>query len=101
MGSRIELQAKLEEILGSRNVYFQPPAGFRLNYPAIVYGLSKIRDSEANNQTYLRHRSYDITLIDPDPESEFVDDILNLPYCSFDRSFENDNLNHFTFTIYF
>ena len=101
MGSRIELQILLESILGSRNVYFQPSASLRLNYPAIVYSLSKIQAEHADDDKYLINRSYDLTLIDPDPDSQFVDKILKQPYCSFDRSFKSDNLNHFTFTIYF
>lgn len=101
MASRIELQLKLEEMLGSRNVYFQPPASIRLKYPAIVYSLSRLQPRHADNIKYKVDRSYDITLIDPDPDSQFVDKILEFPYCSFDRSFQSDNLNHFTFTIYY
>jgi len=33
MGTRLELQNLLENILGSRNVYFQPPENLKLNYP--------------------------------------------------------------------
>ena len=101
MASRIELQAKLEELLGSRNVYFQPPAGIKLRYPAIVYKLSRIQPRHADNMKYKIDRSYDITLIDPDPDSHYLNKLHELPYCSFDRSFQSDNLNHFTFTLYF
>ena len=101
MGSRIELQTILEDILGSRNVYYQPPANITLKFPAIVYSLSKIRHPYANNYKYLENRSYELTLIDPDPDSEYVNDILRLPHCEFDRLFKSDNLNHFTFTLYF
>ena len=37
MGTRLELQSKLEEILGSRQVYYQPPETVKMEYPAIVY----------------------------------------------------------------
>lgn len=101
MGSRIELQLLLEQILGSRNVYFQPPEGKRMDFPAIKYSLARINSRRANNDAYLRERSYEITLIDPDPDSRFIDEILKLPYCSFDRSLKSDNLNHFYFTLYY
>ena len=35
--TRLELQSVLEQTLGSRNVYFQPPASVKMKYPAIVY----------------------------------------------------------------
>ena len=42
MASRIKLQAKLEELLGSRNVYYQPPETLKIEYPAIIYSKSRI-----------------------------------------------------------
>ena len=101
MGNRIELHAVLEELLGSRNVYFQPPASLLLKYPAIVYGLSKLQPVYAGDKKYKVDRSYDITLIDPDPDSQIVEKLHALPYSRFDRVFKSDNLNHFTFTLYF
>lgn len=101
MGSRIELQSKLEDVLGSKNVYFQPPENIKMKYPAIIYSLSKIQHSYANGEKYLRNRSYELILIDPDPESKYVDGILEFKYCEFDRQYKYDNLNHYIFTIYF
>ena len=37
MANRLDLQALLEDLLGSRNVYYQPPESVKMNYPAIVY----------------------------------------------------------------
>ena len=42
MKTRLELDEELVKILGSKNVYFQPPESLKLNYPAIVYSLSNI-----------------------------------------------------------
>ena len=39
MANRLDLQALLEDLLGSRNVYYQPPESDKMNYPAIVYAL--------------------------------------------------------------
>ena len=39
MAPRLDLQKLLVELLGSDNVYFQPPPSVQMNYPAIVYKL--------------------------------------------------------------
>lgn len=100
MHSRIDLQNKFEEILGSRNVYFQPPSSVKMQYPAIVYSRSDVVPEFANDGLYLYSPRYEVILIDKNPDSEFVEKILNLPYCRFDRHYEADQLNHDVFTIY-
>ena len=42
MDKRQTLQSELEAILGSRNVYYQPPANLKMQYPAIRYKKQKI-----------------------------------------------------------
>lgn len=101
MASRLNLQTELEELLGSRNVYFQPPASVQMKYPAIRYSLQDIENRHADDQTYKQAKAYQLILIDPDPDSEYIDAILQLPYCRFDRSYPADNLNHYVFTIYY
>lgn len=101
MGSRLELQQKLEDILGNRNVYFQLPSNIRLKYPAIVYELSKYQPVHAEDNVYLLRKAYDMTLIETVPESAFAEELIRLPYCTHDRSFVSDNLYHNTFTIYY
>lgn len=101
MPSRLNLQTELETILGSRNVYFQPPSSVRMQYPAIVYSRKDIEKRPANDGAYRKLPSYEVILIDKNPDSKFVDKILDLPYCSFDRHYESDNLNHDVFTLYY
>lgn len=101
MASRLDLQTKLEEILGSRNVYFQPPATVSMKYPAIVYSRKSIDNEFANNVVYMQSNSYDVVVIDPNPDSEIVKAISKLPMCRFDRHYKADNLNHDVFTLYF
>lgn len=101
MASRLDLQTQLEGILGSRNVYYQPPESIKLSYPCIIYSLEDIYERHANNEDYLVNKSYQIKLIDYDPDSDYVDPILHLPKCSFDRSYPSDGLNHFIFTIFY
>lgn len=101
MAPRTELHEKLVEILGSRNVYYQPPSNIKMKFPAIEYHLSKIDPLHADNDAYLFHTSYDLTLIEKVPDSDIISKLLRLPYCSFDRSFISDNLHHYTFTLFY
>lgn len=101
MGKRIELQRILENLLGSENVYFQPPSSKKMSYPAIVYERSRIESDRADNLAYRLYKRYQVTVIDPDPDSEIPDRIAKLPLCSFDRHYTADNLNHDTFNLYF
>lgn len=99
MDRRLQLRDKFREILDSQNVYFQPPATVKMKYPAIVYELSDIDELHANDGSYIRRRRYTTTLIDLNPDSEFVDKILAIPGARFNRFYSADNLNHFVFEI--
>lgn len=101
MGSRLELQALFENILGSRNVYYQPPASLSMKYPAIVYSRTDIDSQFANNFPYSQTNAYLVTLIDKNPDSEYVKKISMLPMCSYDRNYKADNLNHDVFILYY
>ena len=100
MSDRIELQRTLESILGSRNVYFQPPENLKLSYPCIVYNLSSIHTLNSDDMKYRVNKAYMITLIDKNPDSQFIDKLLELKLCRYDRHYVSDNLNHECFTIY-
>lgn len=100
MRSRLDLQSMLEKLLGTRNVYFQPPESLILKYPCIVYKLSKSDHVYADNKIYIHGTKYSVTVIDKNPDSEIVKKICDLPCCSFDRFYTSDNLNHTTFTLY-
>lgn len=95
------LQAKFEEILGSRNVYYNPPASVKMSYPAIVFSRSRIEKKNANNAAYMQSYRYEVTVIDGDPDCEYFNIISRLPMCTFDRHFVSDNLHHNIFTLYY
>ena len=99
MGSRFDLHEILVQKLGSRFVYFQPPASLQMTYPAIVYSRSKIENRFANNSVYGQNYLYTITVIDRDPDSEIVSRVSLIPRIRHDRSFTSDNLNHDVFTL--
>ena len=101
MGSRLELQSFLEGLMGSRNVYYQPPPTLQMKYPAIVYSRTSGDTTFADNIPYRFMHRYQITLIDPDPDSKILDRIAQLPYCVMDRHYVADNLNHDSFQLYY
>lgn len=100
MANRLDLHEMLCDIIGSRNVYFQPPESVKIQYPAIKYSLSNIKNNHANDKVYTQSRSYQIIVIDKSPDSTISDKVSQLPYCKFDRSYVSDGLNHYVYTLY-
>ena len=72
-----------------------------MDYPAIRYSLGNMEKIIADNRTYIKLKSYEVTVIDKNPDSDIPDKMLELPYCRFGRSYVADNLNHWTFTLYY
>lgn len=102
MADRLSLQAAFEEILGSRNVYFTPPASVKMQYDAIRYELGGKDLKRANNKIYLNTNQYDCVLITRDPDTTIPDLILeSFEMCSFGRPYPADNLYHYPFTLYY
>lgn len=101
MAQRLELQQLLESILGSRNVYFQPPDSVQLRYPAIIYNRTDIDIGYADNKPYRHKKQYQITVIASDPDSDIHEKVAELPLSSYDRFFASDNLNHDVYTLFF
>lgn len=101
MGRRLELHEMLCEALGSRNVYFQPPASKVMEYPCIRYNLYDIDNVYADNLPYLQNIAYQLTVIDRDPDSAIVERVSKIPGIRFNRNYTADNLNHTIFILYY
>lgn len=102
MTNRIKLQEELEKILGSRNVYYQPPETLKIDYPCIVYELRKKISMKADNKKYLFNTAYSVTYISKRSNDEVIEQLLNnFEYSSYDRRYISDGLYHNTFTIYY
>lgn len=98
--TRLTLQCLLEETLGSSNVYYSPPSGLNMKYPCIKYNLVNADVDSADNLPFIIRKRYTLIYISADPDSVIVESLLQLPYCSFDRTYTSNNLTHFVFTIY-
>jgi hypothetical protein len=97
-----ELNQKFRELIGSNNVYFQPPESFKMQYPCIRFKRSNPSSDQADNGIYRHRRGYDVIIIDPRPDSPWVDILLeNFRYIQHLRSYTADNLNHDFFKIYY
>lgn len=101
MASRLELQTKLEELLESKNVYYQPPESLKMEYPAIVYSKSGIDKRSADDMSYLTTKCYELTVIDKHPDNEVINKLLNLSLCKWSTHFISDGLNHDVLTLYY
>lgn len=99
---RLELQQKFEDILGTRNVYFQPPETMKLQYPCILYFKTNVPVSYANDSVYKYKQGYTVTYVDKDPDAEMPFTILkSFKYCRIDSFYKSEGLNHTKLTIYY
>ena len=101
MGSRIDLQKMLENILGSDHVYYDPPETVKIKYPAIIYSKNNVWSIRANDTRYQSRKRYNLIVVDRRPDNPVIEKLLDLPYCSYDRSYVSDNLHHDSLTIYY
>ena len=102
MARRLELHEKLCDVLGSRNVYFQPPESVKIKYDAIIYKIQSRNDLHADDGRYRGLTAYEVTFITRDPDSEIPDAIMDhFTYVSPGKPFTVDNLHHDVFTIYY
>lgn len=101
MASRLNLHELFKSISGVNGVYFQPPETIKLVYPCIIYERLRGRSFQANDDLYNYVKSYTLTVIDKNPDSLIPDELEKLRYCTMDRYYEADNLNHWIFTIYY
>ena len=100
MADRLELHSVLQELLGSSNVYYQPPESIKMQYDAIRYSKKTIDSKYANDRKYSMIDCYEIIVISRLPDNPVIEKLLSLPYCSYDRHYVADNLHHDVLTIY-
>ena len=99
---RLELDAKLREILGSNNVYFQPPETMKLQFPCIIYSKNAPNIRHANDGIYTFKQSYSVMVADKNPESEIPMNLIkSLQYCRIDSNFTKDHMNQTKLTLFY
>lgn len=99
---RERLQKELEEILGSKNVYFQPPNNTKLKYPCIIYKRDVADAIYADDRVYSITMRYALTIISRDPDNDIYDRIAkSMRYVTYNRNFIVDGLNHDVLYLYY
>ena len=100
---RLELHEKLCELLGSREVYFQPPETVKMSYPSIVYDLTRTNQRFGDDCGYHRFPGYTITVIERSADVDWINRMLDAfpSYCSFERTFIAEHLVHYVFILYY
>lgn len=102
MSSRVELQAELEALLGSRNVYFQPPESLKISHPAIIYERTGIDYSRADNDIYRGTTKYSVSYISKNPDDELVGEFCkHFRFCRHDRHYVSNNFNYDVYILYY
>lgn len=99
----MDRRSALESLLklqGTNNVYYQPPSGEKMDYPAIVYTIIDISNTHANNAIYKQDVGYSITVLDKSPNSIIVQNVSKLATIKFNRAFKSSGIYHTLFTIY-
>lgn len=98
---RLALHEILVTALGSRNVYYQPPATVKMKYPCIVYHREGSDVLRSDNGIHRKLKRYSVTYIDTS-SSEVVTDLLEeMQYCGFNNKIVVDNLYHSYLTLYY
>lgn len=99
---RLKLHQELCDILGSNQVYYQPPESVKMKYPSIVYQRNTNRTFNADNKKYLSYDSYDITFICKDPDSDIADAIdQHFPMIRRQTRYMADGLYHDPYYLYY
>lgn len=101
MGTRLEFQTLLEGLGDGVSVYFQPPPEVQMSYPAIVYNRDYLVTEWADNIPYSGTDRYQVTLIDPDPDSPLNAKLKAMPMMKYVRHYTSANLNHDIYNVYF
>lgn len=97
---RPEFNALLQDILGAKNVYYQPPAELKMKYPCIRYESSNLDVKRADNHGYRVTRSYTVLYISKTQDEDVILRLARLPMSRHDRSYKASGLYHEVFTIY-
>lgn len=96
-----KLQSVFVDVLGTENVYFQPPSTVKMKYPCIVYQINRPDDDRADNHIYVDRLRWSVTLITRQAMPPEFDRLRYLQNCVFDRHYTADNLHHYAFDFFY
>ena len=107
---RLEVQKFLESLAAefvkpgdkTKHVYYNPPTGFQMEYPCIVYKEGRPIIYNADNIKYFHFTHWTLTTMTRDPEAlDLAPKLIEVPRCSLDSPpFTSDGIVHHTFSLY-
>lgn len=101
-GRRLKLHEELTDILGTSNVYFDPPESIRMQYPCIIYERESGHIDYADNSTYRYTQEFQLTYVDHKVNNDILMKLLNhFQMIRYSRHFVADNLHHDVFYLYY
>ena len=92
--TRLTLQETLENLLGSKNVYYNPPETLKMEFPCIVYNRTGITETKADNVKYINHTIYKIIVLSSKPDHPVIKKILEIPMTRFSNQYVKNNFYH-------
>ena len=102
MSDKLRRQLHNELRLFYENVYFQPPANIRMEYPCIVYSRYGKAPSYASDDIYKDRTGYTLTVIEKDPTSNKAEEIVrHFRYARLTAYQTVESLHQTTITIYY
>lgn len=100
MRTRLELHNELLQFVSK--AYYQPPSDIRMQYPCVIYAKLTPHTEQANNRLYKKFNFYQLIVVEPDPDSELADRIVDhFQYASINNRAVVDRLHQTTINLYF
>lgn len=100
MDHRLQLRKTLEKINGVKNIYYAPTVNTKIEYPCIRYSLNRRTAIHADDKKYIKGESFIITFITRDvtKATAVLEQLEEIPFCNFDRTYVADGLYHYVYT---
>lgn len=95
-----ELNELFVSLLGSHNVYFEPPTNVVMKYPCILYESQAMTTMHAGNVPFAIQDHYRVIVIDQNPDSPYPRKIAGMQGARAARPYVSDNLHHFPFDLW-
>ena len=98
----MKLRKMLKEATGVERLYFAPEINTGMQYPCIRYDHVDKEYSYADNLKYQRFSEYSVTYITTNPSDSIpvCEGLESIPYSTANRTYVNDGLYHFVYTIF-
>ncbi len=107
---RLELQTIFEGFTNkftkksdkTKHVYYNPPPGFQMELPCIVYEDARPTNYHADNVRYFTFLRWKVTTMTRDPEAlDLAPQVADLPHCSLNGApFRSEGVVHHVFELY-